>query len=90
MCYHLPMVTSTSDSDLPVPPPSPGDPKIVHGFNLTEIARGTGLTLGHVSRVFNPDPARCRTPSLHTASKIAGYIGVTVDELYSMLTRMRG
>ncbi len=49
---------------------------------LGDIARGTGLNVEHVSRIFN----KKRTPRLKTAARIAEYLGVSIDRLYAALT----
>lgn len=45
------------------------------------MARRTGYTLAHISRIFNGK----RTPSLRAAGKIARALGVSVDELAEQL-----
>lgn len=48
---------------------------------LTNIANGTGLSLSMVSRIM----AGKRTPSLDSASKIAAYLGISIEELMQSL-----
>lgn len=62
---------------------SPDTSVIVGGvkFTLSDIARGADLSLSHVSRVFS----RKRTPSLKTASRIAEYLSITVDDLMKVV-----
>jgi transcriptional regulator with XRE-family HTH domain len=48
------------------------------GVSVGDVARGTGLSPSHLSRVFNGR----RTPSMRTALKIALFVGCTIDELY--------
>ncbi len=50
---------------------------------LSDIARVTGVSLAHISRVFG----RTRRPSLGLASKIAAYLGMPIDKLYAILTK---
>lgn len=51
------------------------------GRSLSDIARGTGLSLSHVCRVFSGK----RAPSMGTARTIAGFLGTTTDKLYESL-----
>lgn len=50
-----------------------------HGETITlgGIARGTGLHVTHLSKIFNGH----RKPSLKAASKIAAYLGITLEKL---------
>lgn len=45
---------------------------------LSDIARGTGVSLAHVSRVFGAK----RRPSVDCASRISAYLGISMDEFY--------
>lgn len=49
---------------------------------LGAIARGTGLNVEHVSRIFN----RKRTPSLRSAVKIAKFLQIPVEKLHEALS----
>lgn len=53
--------------------------------SLSEISRGTGMTLGHISRVMSGQ----RMPSLSVASQIAVYLGVSVDRLTAAILEVR-
>lgn len=53
--------------------------------SLSDISRGTGLSLSHISRVFNVN----RKPSMDAASAIANYLGITIDTLYAELSRQK-
>lgn len=61
----------------------PGQPTYVLGttHTLSDVARTTGLSLSHVSRVF----AGKRTPTVKAARAIAKCLGVTVEELLHQL-----
>lgn len=50
-------------------------------FTISDVARGTGLHLTHVSRIFNGK----RKPSLAAAKKIADYLHVSLDRLNTVL-----
>lgn len=52
--------------------------RLLKGKSLGDVARGTGLSRSMVTRVFSGD----RRPSVETASKVAGYLGVSMDNLY--------
>lgn len=49
---------------------------------LSDIARVSGVSLAHISRVFGGT----RRPSLGVASKIAAYLEMPIDRLYTILT----
>lgn len=44
-------------------------------FSRGDISRGTGYTKIHISRIFSGQ----RRPSLNSANRIAGFLGVTVE-----------
>ena len=46
-------------------------------INMSDVARGTKMSLSAVSRVFSGD----RNPRISTAIRIAAYLGITIDEL---------
>lgn len=48
---------------------------------LSEIQRGTGISLAHLSKIFKGT----RTPSSRTARAIAQHLRVTTDALYGQL-----
>ncbi|MBZ5629367.1 MAG: helix-turn-helix transcriptional regulator [Acidobacteriia bacterium] len=50
-------------------------------YNRGEIARGTGYTLSAISRIFGGK----RAPTMRTATKLASFFGITLDELMSVL-----
>lgn len=50
-------------------------------LNRSEISRGTGYSLSHVSRVLSGK----RMPSVVALGKIASYLGLTRDELCALL-----
>lgn len=52
------------------------------GATLGDVARGTGLNVEHVSRIFNGK----RMPRLKTAARIAAHLEITIDQLYRSLT----
>lgn len=56
---------------------------LVAGASLGRLAHGTGLTVAHLSRIFNGK----RQPSFRTAGKIAAYLGVSMDALNTVLAR---
>lgn len=45
--------------------------------NRTQLSRATGIDMAHISRIFN----RKSKPSLELALRIAGHLGITVEEL---------
>lgn len=49
--------------------------------SIGDVARGTGISVSHVSRIFNGR----RMPRLDTAQKIANYLQVTVDQLMAAI-----
>lgn len=51
--------------------------------SLGRLAAGTGMTVAHLSRIFNGK----RSPSFKAAGKIAAYLGVTMDALNTVLAR---
>ena len=53
---------------------------------VTEIATGTGLSLTHVSQLFSGK----KQPSMASARKIAGLLGVTIDRLDNILRETAG
>lgn len=53
--------------------------------SLSEIARGTGMTLGHISRIMSGQ----RMPSLNVASQIAVYLGISVDRFTAAILEVR-
>lgn len=57
----------------------------VHGrkLSLGEIARGSGITRPHVTRIFNGK----RELSLRSAQKLASFLGVSIDSLLGFLQR---
>lgn len=50
---------------------------------LSELGRATGITVSYASRIFSGE----RRPSLPVASKIAKYLGMSIDKFYGILTR---
>ncbi|HVT81221.1 MAG TPA: helix-turn-helix transcriptional regulator [Phycisphaerae bacterium] len=52
------------------------------GATLIQIAKGTGLDLATVSRTFN----RKRRPTWDTMTRIASYLGVTLDQLQKAIS----
>lgn len=56
-----------------------------HHIGIGELARRTGLSKTHVSKVFNGQ----RRPSLRNARKIAIALSITLDELYEHLETLR-
>jgi len=63
-----------------------GEPLLIRGreFSRNEIARAVGCDIGHISKIF----AGQRTPSLFMARKISLYVGLAIDELYDLLSRL--
>jgi transcriptional regulator with XRE-family HTH domain len=51
-----------------------------------DIARGTGLDVTYVGRLFNQK----RSPSVRSLEKIAGYLGCSLDRLNSIFRFQRG
>lgn len=84
-----PAPTLPAQLTLPVPSTLPTQPvikSIVIGKRtvtliISEVARATGLSIAHVSRVFGNK----RVPSLKAARKISRYLHVSIDQLYSAL-----
>lgn len=54
-------------------------------LNLSDVARGTGVSVAHVSRIFSG----LRTPSLDVAEKIAKYLGVGLSEFTAFLATVK-
>lgn len=54
-------------------------------LNLSDVARGTGISVSHVSRIFNG----LRTPSLDVAETIAKYLGVGLTEFTKFLATVK-
>lgn len=54
-----------------------------HGQRVSygDIARATGLNVGHVCRIFT----RKRQPSLETVRRISAYLGCSIEKLLSVL-----
>lgn len=50
--------------------------------SMCQLARAVGVTVPHMSRIFNNK----RTPSLTTAAKMAAYLGISIDRLYVVLS----
>lgn len=50
-------------------------------INMSDVARGTKMSLSAVSRVFSGD----RNPRISTAIRIAAYLGITIDELLQII-----
>ena len=57
------------------------DPKSIR---RGELARRTGYTIGHISRVLSGD----RTPSLLCASRIAAALGLSLDDFNEWFRRV--
>lgn len=49
--------------------------------NLSALARSTGISLPHLSKIYSGQ----RTPSLPYANKIATVLGISIDDLYARL-----
>ena len=64
---------------------SPPAPLNIRGLCRSEVARKTGLSLSHVSRILSGQ----RTPSLGALVRIADYLGVTTDELIGELAELQ-
>ena len=47
--------------------------------SFTEIARATRLDTSYISRIFSGE----RRPSLRVASRIATYLGMSLDDFYA-------
>lgn len=56
-----------------------------NNLNLSDVARGTGISVSHVSRIFNG----LRTPSLDVAETIAKYLGVGLTEFTKYLGTLK-
>lgn len=56
-----------------------------NNLNLSDLARGTGISVSHVSRIFNG----LRTPSLDVAETIAKYLGVGLTEFTKFLGTLK-
>lgn len=77
----------------PVPGPVSGPVELSDGsvtvrgtqHSYSEICRGTGLSLSHVSRIFNG----LRMPSAKSLSSIAEFMGVDMADLYAQLASLR-
>ena len=58
---------------------------IGHQTGIGELARRTGLSKAHISKIFNG----LRRPSWRTAKLIADRLSITLDELYEHLDSQR-
>jgi transcriptional regulator with XRE-family HTH domain len=58
--------------------------RLAPGTSLNDIERGTGISVSHLSRVFNGR----RNLSSDNLQAVAGYLGVAVDKLLSELQRV--
>jgi transcriptional regulator with XRE-family HTH domain len=54
-------------------------------LNLSDVARGTGISVSHVSRIFGG----LRTPSLDVAETISNYLGVGLGEFTKFLATVK-
>lgn len=54
-------------------------------LNLSDVARGTGISVSHVSRIFSG----LRSPSLDVAETIAKYLGVGMSEFTKFLSTVK-
>lgn len=54
-------------------------------LNLSDVARGTGISVSHVSRIFSG----LRTPSLDVAEAIAKYLGVGLNDFTKFLATVK-
>lgn len=50
--------------------------------NLNAMARNTGISVTYLSRIFNGH----RRPSMRMSNKIATHMGISLDDLYGMLS----
>ena len=77
----------TGSQAVRIPWPPPGRRKFPKGISedvcLSELARATGISLAHISRIF----AGTRRPSMGTALKIADYLKMSIGTLYSILVK---
>jgi hypothetical protein len=55
---------------------------LANGSSLGEIARACRISVAHLSRVSTGK----RQFSLQTAARVAVYLGVTIDQLYTVLS----
>ena len=53
-------------------------------INRHQLARNTGIDVGHISRVFDPDSDQW--PSLALAYALSEALDVSIDELYRFLS----
>ena len=58
-------------------------PKGKKYVNLSQLARLTGYTKGHVSRVFRKET----TPSMHCAISLAGMLGMGLGDFIDMIEK---
>lgn len=83
-----PRTTTTKDSSPAVPLLSPtgvGQPTFVLGTDrtLSDVARATGMSLSHVSRIFSGH----RTPTVKALRDIATFLGIGTGELLEILEK---
>jgi transcriptional regulator with XRE-family HTH domain len=55
------------------------------GVNRSEMSRQLGMDVAHVSRVLTGK----RNPSIHTAAKMAEYLGLPLDKFYALITAVK-
>ena len=58
----------------------------IDNINRCEIARQSGYTVSHVSRIFSGQ----RRPSLRCATKLARIMGLTLDDFQRLLPPANG
>lgn len=61
------------------PKPHPAGRTLAHKIGIHEVARRSGVSVTHVSKIFG---SGTRRPSMKTGKKLAQAMGITLDQLY--------
>jgi transcriptional regulator with XRE-family HTH domain len=57
--------------------------EILGEATLGDVARGTGLSKSHVSKIFSGN----RKPGLEAVARLAAYLGITIDDVYAAMNK---
>ena len=74
--HHSPSASAT--------PATPATPAPIRVINRSAICRATGVDMAHISRIFNPKHQNAK-PSLDLAIKISRHLGITVEQLCTLI-----
>ena len=54
-------------------------------ISRTDTAKAIDVDISVISRILSPDPSQRRIPNIHTLKKLAVYLNLSLDQLYSLL-----